>query len=313
MSTPRFHLHLDKRSQNVIPPLQAKVQPSHPSNHEIHGYMPGRREFEVEHENEAEVPIKDMIFNEDDGPTEVDLKCTMLDIYNSKLDRRVERKQFVFDRGLLDFKKVQLAERKKSKEEKDALQQTRPFARLMSNDDYNNFVAGLVAEDQIRQRIVQLQEYRRNGITSFAEAENFEQQKRARIAAIARSPFGMTCACVADVCESLFLLFACMCASFYFLSNSRRKRSSLCKTSQPHFGRSIHGGQPVCSRLGIAPLIVGHRATAKGLAYCECQSTATRSHRLRGRGDSYCRRAGTLFCTAYSSARLPLHQGDDSA
>ena len=55
----------------MIPPLQAKVAPSHPSNHEIHGFMPGRKEFEMEHENDAEVPVKDMIFNEDDGPTEI--------------------------------------------------------------------------------------------------------------------------------------------------------------------------------------------------------------------------------------------------
>ncbi len=62
---------LDRKALNVIPPVKAKVAPSHPANHEIHGFMPGRTEFEYEHENEAEVPIKDMIFNEDDTPTEV--------------------------------------------------------------------------------------------------------------------------------------------------------------------------------------------------------------------------------------------------
>lgn len=91
---------------NVIPPLKAKVMPSHPANHIIHGYMPGRKEFEMEAENEAEVPIKDMVFNEDDSPTEVDLKVTMLEIYCSKLDRREERKHFIFDRDLIDFKRV---------------------------------------------------------------------------------------------------------------------------------------------------------------------------------------------------------------
>lgn len=36
----------------------------------------------------------------------VALKLTMLDIYYEKLDRRQEAKAFVFDRGMLDFKKV---------------------------------------------------------------------------------------------------------------------------------------------------------------------------------------------------------------
>jgi transcriptional adapter 2-alpha len=48
--------------------LKVKVAPSHPANHEIQGYMPGRLEFEHEAENEAEQWVKDMIFNEDDGP-----------------------------------------------------------------------------------------------------------------------------------------------------------------------------------------------------------------------------------------------------
>lgn len=34
------------------------------------------------------------------------LKLTLLDIYYEKLDRRQEAKTFVFDRGMLDFKKV---------------------------------------------------------------------------------------------------------------------------------------------------------------------------------------------------------------
>ena len=63
------------------------------------------------------------------------------------------------------------------------------FARLMTPEDYNNFTAGLLAEDQIRERISQLQEFRRNGLTTFKEAEKYEQQKKARITAIARSPF----------------------------------------------------------------------------------------------------------------------------
>jgi transcriptional adapter 2-alpha len=54
----------------VIPPLKDKVQPSQPANHEITGYMPGRLEFDQEFDNEAEVRVKDMVFNEDDSRVE---------------------------------------------------------------------------------------------------------------------------------------------------------------------------------------------------------------------------------------------------
>ena len=95
-----------RKSAAVIPPFKAKVAPSVPANHEVQGYMPGRLEFDYEPENEAEVMVKDMIFTEDDSPTDVDLKIAVLEIYNSKLDIRAERKDFIFDRNIIEFRKV---------------------------------------------------------------------------------------------------------------------------------------------------------------------------------------------------------------
>ena len=36
----------------------------------------------------------------------LDLKLALLDIYNERVDKRLETKAFVFERGLLEFKKV---------------------------------------------------------------------------------------------------------------------------------------------------------------------------------------------------------------
>lgn len=44
---------------------------SAPANHDIVGFMPGRKEFELEYENEAEQIIKDLEFSENDNPQEV--------------------------------------------------------------------------------------------------------------------------------------------------------------------------------------------------------------------------------------------------
>jgi transcriptional adapter 2-alpha len=89
--------------------------------------------------------------------------------------------------------KIQATERKKAKEEKDFLQLTRPFARLMNACDYDSFVETSLAETQLRERIAQLQEYRRYGITTFKAAEEFEAEKKQRLASvILRSPFAVT-------------------------------------------------------------------------------------------------------------------------
>jgi transcriptional adapter 2-alpha len=175
---------------NILPPMKPKVQPSVPSNHEIQGFMPKREEFDLEHENDAELAVKDMIFNEDDTPGDVELKLAVLEVYNERLDRRAERKKFALERGFAEFKRVQLADRKKSKEEKDVIAKTKCFAPLMTQNDFNSFVKGLVVEQQLRDRIALLQEFRRNGLTSFKEVEEYQNQKRQRINTIyAKSPF----------------------------------------------------------------------------------------------------------------------------
>jgi len=74
---------------------------------DLPGFMPLREDFDVEHENDAEVMLADMEFSTEDHPTEKQLKLDVIGIYNSKLDERNKRKRFVIDRGLVDFKRQQ--------------------------------------------------------------------------------------------------------------------------------------------------------------------------------------------------------------
>eukprot|EP00842_Homolaphlyctis_polyrhiza_P006910 jgi/Hompol1/808/HPOL_004512-RA len=150
---------------------------SGPANHDIAGYMPGRKEFELEFDNDAEQAIKDMEFMEDDSREEIDLKCAMLNIYNTTLDRRAERKKFIFDRHLTDFKRIQMIEKKRPKEEKELFQKMRVFAKMMTAQDFDMIMEGLVAEVRLRQRIAQLQEYRRFGIKTMREVAEFERER----------------------------------------------------------------------------------------------------------------------------------------
>jgi transcriptional adapter 2-alpha len=93
-------------------------------------------EFEHEAENEAETNVKEMEFLDPIDPDE-DIKVAVLDIYNDKLAIRKQRKDVIIERGLLDFKKVQNQERKRSKEEKDMMTRFRAFARMLTKEDYD--------------------------------------------------------------------------------------------------------------------------------------------------------------------------------
>ncbi|EWC47195.1 hypothetical protein DRE_03314 [Drechslerella stenobrocha 248] len=171
-------------------PLAPKKKPtaSVPACHEVQGYMPGRMEFEVEYENEAETTVKDMYFDPGDGinPTtgqiepEIDLKLTVMDIYNHRLTQRVERKKVIFEHALLEYKKNQAIEKRRSKEEKDLLSKAKPFARIMNHHDYTSFADDLQKELSLRQAILTLQEWRRGGIRNLEKGAKYELEKAHR-------------------------------------------------------------------------------------------------------------------------------------
>jgi transcriptional adapter 2-alpha len=74
---------------------------------ELPGYMPLRGDFDYEYENDGEVLLADMEFDDNDHPSERELKLQVVRIYNKKLDERDSRKKFVIERGIVDFKQQQ--------------------------------------------------------------------------------------------------------------------------------------------------------------------------------------------------------------
>ena len=174
---------------------QPKQKPtsSVPSCHEVQGYMPGRLEFEVEHLNEAEDAVQHMQFEPGEGydPTtgeldpEMILKMTVMNIYNSKLNARVDRKKFIFEHELLEYKRNTAIEKKKSKDERDLFNKAKPFARLMTRDDFEVFTKDLEYELNLRQAIGQLQEWRLMQIGDLKSGEKYEHEKAQRAARIA--------------------------------------------------------------------------------------------------------------------------------
>jgi transcriptional adapter 2-alpha len=161
------------------PPFE--TVPSHPSVHEVQGFMEKRFEFEAEHENEFENIIKDLSFNNDENPLEVEIKLALLEYYSDILDRRVERKKFIFNHDLLtDFKDILHSEKNKSsflKDDKDLAARCCSLAgHFLYREDYETFSSGIFEEERLKKKIKMLQEYRRQGIRDFETARNYEKE-----------------------------------------------------------------------------------------------------------------------------------------
>ncbi|KAK9471707.1 uncharacterized protein V1510DRAFT_419396 [Dipodascopsis tothii] len=179
-----------RRSQTAMPLPKQKPTASVPSCHEVQGYMPGRLEFETEHENEAELSVKDMVFDPEDGEAEVELKLTVLDIYYSRLTSRAERKRCMLQHDLLDYRKNMANEKKRTRDERELMNKIKPFVRIMNYKDFKDFSDSILEEHQTLKRIAELQEYRQNGITTLEAAAKYEQDKTQR-ALMQRNSIGL--------------------------------------------------------------------------------------------------------------------------
>lgn len=169
----------------VLPAIESKIhssseEPGQPTP-SVPQAKPKGKEKEakkVEEDNETEEEAAPPMHDEDDD--DLELKLTILDIYNERYDKRLEAKAVVFDRNLLECKKIQAAEKKMLKEVRDIIVRIKPFARIQTALDHEKFQEGLIYEMTLRKRIAELQEYRRMGITTLAEAERFDKEKQSR-------------------------------------------------------------------------------------------------------------------------------------
>ncbi|KAK4054328.1 Transcriptional adapter ada2 [Microbotryomycetes sp. JL221] len=158
-------------------------QPAAPKTTPADGTKPEESKAE---EAEAEGGDKDK--EEDDKAPELqeendadlELKLSILDMFNEKYDRRMASKELIFDRGLLNYKQISANERKRTKEERDLIQRTKVFARVETAQDHEDFVDGLLYEIALRKRIQELQEWRRMGVTTLSEGERYEHVKSQR-------------------------------------------------------------------------------------------------------------------------------------
>ncbi|PCH35998.1 SWIRM-domain-containing protein [Wolfiporia cocos MD-104 SS10] len=109
-----------------------------------------------------------------ESPESLAFKLSLIEAYNQRVDKRHEYKAIMFDRGLLNYKQMQAADKKRPKEEKDIIHRLRPFARLQTAEDFEAFCADILYEAMLRKRIQELQHYRRMGLTTAADIDKYE-------------------------------------------------------------------------------------------------------------------------------------------
>lgn len=249
---------LEARRNMPLPPPKAKSVASVPLCHEIQGYMPGRLEFDVEAENEAEVPVKDMVFDPDDTLGDIEVKLTILDIYNSRLTTRAERKRVLLLNNLLEYRKNISIDKRKSKEEKELLKRINAFIRVLTPEDFNEFSKNILTELKCRMRIQQLQHWRRNGITTIEDGGKFEKDKLIRMAHYQRMGNGAGLSGRNS---------GAVGGSHTPIPANGRKNHSLANSPQPEFKPKIGSTR--------APLDISHAADFELLSNEEKQLCAT--------------------------------------
>lgn len=65
-------------------------------------------------------------------------------------------------------------------ERQDINNRLKPFARFMSPTEYDNLLKGLLKEAKLRERILILQSYRKNGVRTLEDAEKLEREKKGK-------------------------------------------------------------------------------------------------------------------------------------
>ena len=116
----------------------------------------------------------------DEDPLDLDLKLAVLDMYNDALDKRGRKKRFLFERNLVDYRRNVAAERRRPKEERDLLARIRHFATLQTAADFEELYHNLCYEEALKKTVHQLQQYRRMGLTTFAEAARYDKEAAER-------------------------------------------------------------------------------------------------------------------------------------
>lgn len=140
------------------------------------GFMPLRKDFDIEFENDFENCLADLEFFDDDRPSDVTAKLKLLDAYQLVLNEREERKSFVMERWPQEIKLEKKL--KNTIFEKNAYFCLKPAARYLPYDKHSSFCEALSKEYLTKMRLDELKEARMKGIKTEEDFKRYLNIKK---------------------------------------------------------------------------------------------------------------------------------------
>lgn len=148
---------------------------------EMAGYMAGRGDFMVEHENffEHDLRTLEFDFNADD-PIESDLKFAVVDVYLRCLKERKRKKKIIRKYGLVNHRKNTSLGYRYDTVFTQYVEGLQAFAQLVTPDNNEMFLEALLHEQELKNDIRCLKEYRSNGLTKLNQVKMYKLLKKNR-------------------------------------------------------------------------------------------------------------------------------------
>ena len=146
---------------------------------EILGCRPKRHEFETEFLNDTEIEISHLEFDDNDKEKDLKIKYDVLRDYNLRIKEREERKNFVFEKGLLDLRRENRIESKLNRDQFELLLFLKPFARFYENSEFFDLFEGICLEQELKNALKNLNKLEKEKtskgekICSIEDIENY--------------------------------------------------------------------------------------------------------------------------------------------
>ena len=106
-------------------------------------------------------------YKENDSQNINDMYDKILYNYNTILDKREERKNFVLNKDLYDVKKQIMKEKKLSREDRDIYQSVKQNIKYLTNEEFDDYFEGIILEKNLKSRLNQLLYYYKLGYKTY--------------------------------------------------------------------------------------------------------------------------------------------------
>ncbi|XP_068219815.1 transcriptional adapter 2-alpha [Palaemon carinicauda] len=186
---------LQEQSENIVYPQPITYKggsdnpprplPGTPSFRDMAGYNAARSDFDVEYDHNAELEIQDInfkLFENDPKPSlGTELQMCLLDKYRRRLGERFRRKKLIRDHGLIAMSKSVYHLNQYKPYLKAPFADALPkFYSLLDFLEIDMLLEGLKCEMELKRHIIELLEYRFNGIKKQNSIMTYETLKKRR-------------------------------------------------------------------------------------------------------------------------------------